>query len=746
MHDICMQMTTETTCYGEWPSPISGADVARKHVRLAFPTISGARTWWVETRPAEGGRLALVAQGPDGMPRDLLPAAFNARTRVHEYGGQSYLPVPGGLVFANFADQRLYHCANQDGDGDRDTAAGATEPRPLTAPAVEVGAASEVGQSADRFADFTLSPDGREVWCVRERHAGGRVTRAIVAVPLDGSAADAPDAIRVLVSGSDFYAYPAPSPDGSALAFICWDHPRMPWDGTELRVAALRDSGAGPVTEAGADRVIMGGDTESVLAPVWRDNHSLYVISDRSGWWNLYLADVHAPAGAPRALCPREEEFGAPLWQLGMYPYAVLSDGRIAVTHGTGESRLGVLDPDTGRLTDLDLPYQVFQPWLSASGLAVAAIAGGPALPLSVVRVDIPAAHATSGPPAGTAAVTVLRRETDSLPDGAYLPVAREVQLAGPTGSVVHALVYPPSNPSVTAPDGELPPYIVWVHGGPTGQVTPRLDLEKAFFTSRGIGIVDVNYGGSSGYGRAYRERLRGQWGIVDVADVMTAALALAQAGEADRKRLGIRGGSAGGWTALAAVTSGLGLGLGLGGPGGAGPGRAGPGPAGPGPADPVIADGAGAAEPHGVFAAVASYFGVSDLRGFAAQTHDFESRYLDGLVGPLPECEALYVQRAPIGHVTDATCPILLLQGLDDPIVSPVQAESIAADLAAHGIPYAYLPFAGESHGFRRAETIMASLEAELSFYGQIMGFTPPGVPPVTLEGVVGGTNHRSG
>ncbi len=731
MHDICMQMTTETTCYGEWPSPISGADVARKHVRLAFPTISGARTWWVETRPAEGGRLALVAQGADGIPRDLLPAAYNARSRVHEYGGQSYLPVPGGLVFANFADQRLYYGTDprgEDGPGqprphyaaDPGREDAPAEPWPLTAPTIEVGAGA-----ADRFADFTLSPDGREVWCVRERHAGGRVVRAIVAVPLDGSAAEAPEALRVLVSGSDFYAYPAPSPDGAALAWICWDHPRMPWDGTELRVAALRDSDAGPVIEAGADRVIMGGDRESVLAPVWRDDRRLYVISDRSGWWNLYLADADA-AGAPQALCPREEEFGAPLWQLGMYPYAVLGDGRVAVTHGTGESRLGVLDPDTGQLTDLDLPYQVFQPWLSASGLAVAAIAGGPSAPLSVIRVDIPAAADAT---AGTAALAVLRRETDSLPDTAYLPVPRSVQLAGPTGSVVHVLVYPPSNPEVTAPEGELPPYIVWVHGGPTGQVVPRLDLEKAFFTSRGIGIIDVNYGGSSGYGRAYRERLRGQWGIVDVADAMRAALALAGAGEADRKRLGIRGGSAGGWTALAAVTSGLGLadlGPGIGGTG--------------------IAEDAPTAGQHGVFAAVASYFGVSDLRSFAEQTHDFESRYLDGLVGPLPECEALYVQRAPIGHVTDATCPVLLMQGLDDPVVPPVQAESIAADLAAHGIPYAYLPFAGESHGFRKAETIMASLEAELSFYGQILGFTPPGVPPVHLEGVVADTNARSG
>ena len=427
-----MQMATETTCYGEWPSPITGADIARKHVRLAYPTISAARVWWVETRPSEGGRLAVVGVGPDGIPRDLLPAAYNARTRVHEYGGKPYLPVPGGLVFANFADQRLYYGADRGGQ------AGFAEPRPLTAPAGP--------GAADRFADFAISPDGDEVWCVRERHSGGRVARAIVAVPLDGSAAEAPGAVRVLVSGSDFYAYPTPSPDGTALAWICWDHPRMPWDGTQLRVAAIGDAIDGRLAGSGAGRLIMGGDEESVLAPAWRDDRSLYVISDRSGWWNLYLAQVRAPAtgtpAEPRALCPREEEFGAPLWQLGMYPYAVLGDGRIAVTHGTGAARLGVLDPDSGELTDLDLPpYQVFSPWLSAAGSAVAAIAGGPAVPFSVIQVDIPAAGA------GTATVRELRREADWLPDPAYLPVPRAVQLAGPSGSVVHALVYPPADP-----------------------------------------------------------------------------------------------------------------------------------------------------------------------------------------------------------------------------------------------------------------------------------------------------------
>jgi dipeptidyl aminopeptidase/acylaminoacyl peptidase len=516
-------------------------------------------------------------------------------------------------------------------------------------------------------------------------------------------------AVRVLVSGSDFYAFPAPSPDGSMLAWICWDHPRMPWDGTELRVAALGDP---------RHQVVMGGDRESVLAPRWRDDRSLYVVSDRSGWWNLYLA---GPAGTPRALCPREEDFAAPLWQLGTYPYAVLADGRLAVSHGTGPSRLGVLDPRTGQLTDVDLPYQVFSPWLSGSGQSVAATAGGPAVPLSVVRVDIPPIGETAGE---AVRVSELRRETEDLPDTAYLPVPRAERLTGPSGSEVHALVYPPANPAVSAPEGDLPPYIVWVHGGPTSHVVPRLDLEKAFFTSRGIGVIDVNYGGSSGYGRAYRERLRGQWGVVDVADVVSAAIALAKAGQADGKRIGIRGHSAGGWTALAAVTSGIGT-------SGIGP----------------VSQGADRdAERGAVFAAAVSYYGVSDLRGFAAETHDFESRYLDGLIGPLPECGMLYAERAPAGHVNDLTCPVLLLQGLDDPVVPPAQSQTIAAELAAHEIPYAFLTFAGESHGFRKTESIVASLEAELSWYGQIMGFAPPGVALVPVNGAEASTTDRSG
>jgi len=633
--------------YGEWPSPISAADVAKGRIRLSFPLITASpprqQVWWQETKPAEGGRQTVVRDGAD-----LLPAQWNARTRVHEYGGRSYHPLPdGGFVFANFADQRLYRMPESGGD-----------PKPLTA------------DTGDRYADFVLSPSGDELWCVREHHGHHGVTRAIVTVPLDGSAA-----VRELVTGSDFFAFPTPSPDGRRLAWICWDHPRMPWDGTELRVASL---------DALADhRVLMGGPSESVLAPQWRDDDSLYAMSDRSGWWNLYLVPV-SDTGSPRNLCPREEEFAGALWQLGSRPYAALGDGRIAVVHGKGEMHLAVLDPADGGLTDVTVPYGVFAA-LTADGQRVAGLAGAAAIPMSVVTVDTV-----------TGATLGLRREAESVPDAGYLPVPRTVELPAPDGGVVHAVVYPPASAVAAGPEGDAPPYIVSVHGGPTGHVHPVFDLERAYFTSRGIGIIDVNYGGSTGYGRAYRERLRGQWGVVDVADCASAALALVDAGEADGKRLGIRGGSAGGWTALAAVTSGA----------------------------------------AGVFAAAVSYYGVTDLRGFAEQTHDFESRYLDGLIGPLPASAELYAERAPVGHVNAGTCPILLLQGLDDPVVPPAQADSIATDLAAHGIPYAYLSFAGESHGFRKTETIVTCLEAELSFYGQIMGFMPPGVTPVPLAG----------
>jgi dipeptidyl aminopeptidase/acylaminoacyl peptidase len=681
--------------FGEWPSPITAADVASCSLRLGFPTVIGGDIWWQEVRPDERGRSTVVRQAADGTQTTLLPEPWNARTRVHEYGGLSYLPVPapsaGGqgakapsgrpIVFANYADQRLYLAGPE-------TAAGTGEPAPLTPDPAAVAAVTGTGTLAAcalRYADFVLSPDQREVWCVHERHDGGKVTRSIVAVPLDGSAAADPEAIRTLVTGSDFFAYPTPSPDGSRLAWISWNHPHMPWDGTELRVATIEDG------VPGRSRLLKGSLRESVLAPAWRDNSSLFVATDWTGWWNIYQVGLNGEP--PSALYPADEEFAGPLWVLGGRPFARLGDGRLAVTHGQGSASLSILDPESLELTDLSLPFSDFSSSVSADGTTIVTIAGGPLLPQSVIRID-----------AATGKADVLRQELAQLPDEAYLPDPRPVQLEGPYGRVVHALVYPPKSPDAAGPAGAAPPYVVWVHGGPTGHVSALLDLEKAYFTSRGIGVIDVNYGGSTGYGRSYRERLRRQWGVVDVEDAMAAAKSLAESGEADLRRLAIRGGSAGGWTALAAVTTGV---LGR---------------------DPV-------------FSAATSYFGVADLRGFVEQTHDFESRYLDGLLGPLPGFEAVYIERAPVGHVSDKTAPVLLLQGLDDPIVPPAQSESIAADLATHGIPHAYIAFEGESHGFRKAESVMTAVEAELSFYGQILGFTPPGVPVIKVTtGAAGG------
>ncbi|GGL22439.1 S9 family peptidase [Planomonospora parontospora] len=629
--------------YAAWPSPVSTADVARSGLQLAFPAVLGDEVWWTEDRPAEGGRTTIVHRGADGVRRELLPPPWSARTRVHEYGGRSYAVVPGdgpgegagrSVVFANLADQRLYLLAP------------GAEPRPIT-PEPERAAGL-------RYADLTVR-DG-QVWCVQERHDGGddgdggdgKVSRSIVSVPLHGGAEP-----RERVSGSDFYASPVLSPDGEHLAYICWNHPLMPWNGTELRITRLAD---------GASWTVKGGVTESVLAPQWRDDRHLYLVSDWSGWWNLYQVGIFGTS--PQALHPAEEEFAGPLWQLGGSPYAVLDDGRLAVLHGQGELRLGLLDPAAGTLTDLDVPYDGWLPALAADGRTLAGIGYGPAVPQSVVRVDT-----------ATGRVEGLRRDVDELPDIAYLPVPRTVEIEGRFGRRVHAHVYPPSNPEARG-DGP-PPYVVFVHGGPTGYSPTALDLKKAFFTSRGIGVIDVNYGGSTGYGRAYRERLRGQWGVVDVEDAIAAAEWLAEEGLADPARIAIRGGSAGGWTVMAACAR------------------------------------------SGAFAGGVSYYGVSALGPFAETTHDFESRYIEWLVGPSDP--ALYGSREPLGQVAGVTCPMLLLQGLSDPVVPPAQSEAFADALAEHGVPCTYLTFEGESHGFRRAETRSAALAAELAFYQQI-------------------------
>ncbi|GII77335.1 acyl-peptide hydrolase [Sphaerisporangium rufum] len=619
-------------------SPITAADVARVDDRPLWveivPTPGGDEVWWDEPRPAEGGRRCVVRRRPDGSMADVLPPGWNARNRVVEYGGRSWRPLPGGgLVFTEWADQRLYRVDPGD-----------EVPRPLTPP------------GAARYADLVVH--GEQVWCVRET---GEV-RELVAVPLGGGPA------RVAVRAQHFVMNPRVSPGGRQVAWIGWDHPAMPWDGTVLCVAPLGADGT-----AGPYRVVAGGPQEAVVQAEWRDEDALYAVTDPDGWWNLHL--VPLDGGPARNLAPMPQEFGGAAWKPGLTWFAVAGD-RLVAPHGTaGGKRLGVLDVATGALADVGGAYTYWAPTICAApdGGSVAAIGGSPLRPFEVVRVDLASGRQEVLSPARP------------LPDPAVLPVPEAMVFDG-----VHAHVYPPAG----AAPGVPAPYVMFVHGGPTGSSPMVFDLEIAYFTSRGIGVAEVNYGGSTGYGRAYRERLRHEWGVVDVRDSETVARGLAAAGLADPARIAIRGGSAGGWTALAALV-------------------------------------------HGdAFRGAVAHYAITDPEGWARETHDFESRYLDGLIGPLPETRRRYLDRSPTLHAARASGPALLMHGLEDVIVDPGQAERFVAALDRAGRPWAYLTFPGEQHGWRRQETMVAALEAELAFYGLIFGFATPEVPALTLNG----------
>jgi dipeptidyl aminopeptidase/acylaminoacyl peptidase len=626
--------------YGSWRSPISAELVAAGGVALEEVKVAGDAVRWLEGRPLEGGRRVVcgVAPGGGGEPQDLTPEGFNVRTRVHEYGGGSWAVHGDILFFANFDDQRLYR---QDPG---------SPPRPITPEPPTL--------AAHRYADAAITPDGRVLVCVRERHEADGVINELVTLPADGSEPPA-----VLAGGRDFYASPRLSPDGRRLAWLEWDHPNMPWDGTELKVAEL--SSGVPV---GEPRREAGGPDESIFQPEWSPGGTLHFVSDRTGWWNLYRIQD----GQVEALAPMQEEFGHPQWVFGLARYAFLPGGRIACIHGLGPlQRLGVLDPD-GHLADLDLPFTAFYPpQLRAVGDRLACVAGSPTRDAAVVLID----------PAG-GQVEVLRQSGDQELDPGYLSVPRQIEFPTEGGQTAYALYYPPANRDFTGPDGERPPLLVTSHGGPTAEVVSLLADGYQFFTSRGIAVVDVDYGGSTGYGRAYRQRLAGRWGIVDVDDCVAAARFLADGGEVDPRRLAIRGGSAGGYTTLCALTF------------------------------------------RDLFAAGASYYGVADAEALARDTHKFESRYLDRLIGPWPQAAELYRQRSPIHHTERLSCPVILLQGLEDEVVPPAQAERMAAALDAKGIPHAYLAFPGEQHGFRRSENIKRAVEAELYFYSRVFGF----------------------
>ncbi|MBK5220237.1 MAG: S9 family peptidase [Thermoleophilia bacterium] len=644
---------TITAPYGAWQSPIDATAVARAGRRLGAPVLAeDGAVWWSEGRPSEGGRVVLMRRAPDGETEEVTPAGVNVRSRVHEYGGGSWtLTGTDRVLFVDFADQRLY--SQRLGE----------KPVALT-PKPDVPAAL-------RYADCRLTPDGQAAICVRERHGEGEAVNEIVAIPLDGFGEEP----VVLAGGRDFYSFPRLSPDGTQLAWTCWEHPNMPWDATELWLAPLADPGAA--------RRLAGGEAESIIQPEWDAEGRLHFVSDRDGWWNLYRVGTEDEI---EQLSAEEAELGHPQWLFGGSTYAFLDDGAIAcIRCERGVERLGVLDPGAGRVRDLGLPFTSFGfPSLSVAGTRVAFVAASPEHETAVLVHDTASGE-----------TEIVRTASDEPLDPAYASIPRAIEF--PTGAgdeVAHAFFYPPTNPEFDAPAGELPPLIVQSHGGPTSHVTPALDPEFLFWTSRGVGVVDVNYRGSSGFGRAYREKLRGTWGIVDTEDCVAAALHLAATGEADGERLAIRGGSAGGYATLCALVF------------------------------------------HDEFAAGASYYGVADTESLARDTHKFESRYLDGLIGPYPERADLYRERSPINFVERLRAPVILFQGLEDEVVPPNQAEAMVAALAKNGVPHAYLAFAGEQHGFRRAETEIRCLEAELYFYGRILGFEPADeLEPVEID-----------
>ena len=628
--------------FGAWASPISAAQLAAGSVALSDLRVIDGRPYWLETRPGEGGRLVVRIADAKGV-RTLTPDGFNVRTCVHEYGGAPFVVAAEGLWFSQYADQRLYL-----GDG-------AGPPTPMT-------------PEGYRYADAVPAPGGGLI-AVREDHTDPADVRNTL-VRLSGRPGDAGE---VLFADSDFVAHPRLSADGR-LAWITWNHPDMPWDATRLHVARLTPAGLADV------RVVAGGPGISVLQPEWSAEGELAWLSDESGFWNLY----EEREGAVRAILPMAAEFGGPLWTLGRSTYARLGRRLVAAVREDRRERLLLIDPDAGAVETLDLPFASLSHLQALDERRFAAIAHSETAPSRIVVVDVE-----------TGAHEVLQRA-----EGLQLAVEdvarpERVSFAGADGRPTHALFYAPTSSAFEAPPGERPPLVVQAHGGPTSAASSAFSPAVQFWTSRGFAVIDVDYGGSTGYGRAYRERLRGRWGEVDVADVIAAATAMARAGRADPPRIVIHGASAGGFTVLAALAS------------------------------------------SDVFAAGASFYGVADLAVLAQEAHKFESRYMDGLVAPWPEGRAVYAARSPLNNLDGFSAPLLILQGADDPIVPPNQALLIRDALRARGVPVACLLFEGESHGWRRAETLVRAKEAELAFYGRVLGFTPADkLAPLEVEG----------
>ena len=633
--------------YGSWKSPISADLISTEGRRIIEAVADGEDIYWIEMRPTESGRYVIVRRSPEGQTTDMTPSPFNARTRVHEYGGAALVVNDGTIYFSNFADQRLY----------RQTSG--SEPQPITP------------EGDLRYADGVIDSKRNRLICVREDHTdtAREAVNALVGVEMDGT-----DSGQILVSGSDFYSSPRISPDGTRLAWMTWNHPNMPWDGAELWVGEIDADGSLGLTEC-----VAGGVDESIFQPEWSPDGALYFVSDRTDWWNLYRYQ----AGMVEPLCEMAAEFGRPQWIFGMSTYRFISANQIICAYTqNGDWHLASLDIVTREFDQIETPYTSISNLQAIPG-GVMFIASSSTESALIIRFDL-----------ATKQFEILCRSSETEIDSGYFSTPQAIEFPTEGGLSAHAFFYPPQNRDYTAPAEDLPPLLVISHGGPTSATSTALDLEIQYWTSRGVAVLDVNYGGSSGYGRAYRQRLNGQWGIVDVDDCVNGARYLAEQGYVDANRLAIRGGSAGGYTTLSALTY------------------------------------------RDVFKAGASYYGISDLEAMTTDTHKFESRYLDSLIGPYPEEQDRYRERSPI-HFTDGlSCPLILFQGLEDKVVPPNQAEMMVEALQAKGLPVAYVPFEGEQHGFRRSENIRRSLEAELYFYGKVFGFAPADtIEPVEIE-----------
>jgi dipeptidyl aminopeptidase/acylaminoacyl peptidase len=645
MHKIINQNNQETASYGSWRSPITAELIVKGSIGLGQIEVEGDHLYWTEGRPAEGGRSAIVHRHPSGVIKDLIPAPFNARSRVHEYGGGSLAVDQGMVYFVNFADQRIY-TVEIPVSANSEISPEIKAPKALT----------EAGKY--RYADLAIDRPRQRLIAIREDHSfDGEPINTLVAIDLTKVTNQ-----KILASGQDFYSSPALSPDGQYLAWLTWQHPDMPWYNTQLWVAVFDEVG-----NLGQPQLVAGGKDESIFQPEWGAEGSLYFVSDRSNWWNLYCW----PQGEITPICEMAAEFGLPQWVFAMKTYGFTSSEEIICTYGQqGIWYLGKINLQTKKLTTLKIPYTDISGLRVTNGKAVF-LGGSATAPTALVVMDIK-----------TQELEVVKVSSQVTVSSDYFSVPEAIAFPTEQGSTAYGFYYPPCNPDYIAIEGEKPPLIVKSHGGPTAATSSSFSLRIQFWTSRGFAVLDVNYGGSTGYGREYRLRLDGQWGIVDVDDCTNGAKYLVSRGLADPQKLAIAGGSAGGFTTLAALTF------------------------------------------RDTFQAGASYYGVSDLEALARDTHKFEARYLDRLIGAYPDQQEIYKERSPINFTDKLDCPVIFFQGLEDKVVPPNQAEMMVAALQLKGLPVAYVAYPGEQHGFRQAENIQRTLEGELYFYSRVFGF----------------------